>query len=84
MFDIFCVFFAIRMVNLWRRYVQKLLNIILARFELITFRFAYGDPQNPHLYDFGTFGRVPEPQNQFCLSLETPGYLNKIEKILNH
>ena len=23
-------------------------------------------------YDFGTFGRVPEPQNQLFLFLETP------------
>ena len=39
-----------------------------------------GEPRNPHFYDFGTFERVPEPHNQLFLSLETPGYLNKIKK----
>ena len=34
-----------------------------------------GEPQTPHFYDLGTFERVPEPQNQLFLSLETPGYL---------
>ena len=36
-----------------------------------------GEPTNPHFYDFGIFGRVLEPQNQYYLSLETPGHLNK-------
>ena len=34
-----------------------------------------GESKNPHFYDFGTFGRVPETQNQLCLSLATPGPL---------
>ena len=38
------------------------------------------EPQTPHFYDFGISGRVPEPQNQYYLSLETPGYLNEIKK----
>ena len=36
-----------------------------------------GEPQTPNFYDFGTFGRVPEPRNQYYLSLETPGYLKQ-------
>ena len=36
-----------------------------------------GGPQTPHFFDFGTWGRVPEPQNHYYLSLETPGHLNK-------
>ena len=39
-----------------------------------------GGTETPHLYDFGIFGRVPEPQNQLYLSLETPGHLNQIKK----
>ena len=30
--------------------------------------------------DFGIFGRVPEPQNQYCLSLETPGLSTNFKK----
>ena len=30
------------MANLWKRYAQKLLSIILLQCELIAFRFAYG------------------------------------------
>ena len=40
-----------------------------------------GEPQTPHFYDFGILGRVPEPQNQLFLSLETPGHLKQIKKI---
>ena len=39
-----------------------------------------GEPKNPHFYDSGFFGRVPELQNQHYLSLETPGYLNESRK----
>ena len=31
-------------------------------------------PQAPHVHDFGIFGRVPEPPNEYCSSFETPGY----------
>ena len=41
MLDLFCYCFILFMVNLWNRYAKKLRNIILLRFELITFRFAY-------------------------------------------
>ena len=40
-----------------------------------------GETQNPHFYDFGIFGAVHEPQNQYYLSLETPGYLTKSKNI---
>ena len=39
-----------------------------------------GEPKNPHVYDFGILGRVPEPQNQYYLSLETPRYLQHSKK----
>ena len=40
-----------------------------------------GEPENPHFYDLGTFGSVPERQNQLYLSLETPGQLKQIKNI---
>ena len=39
-----------------------------------------GEPQTPHFCHFGFFGHVPGSQNQYYLSLETPGYLTKIKK----
>ena len=30
-----------------------------------------GEPENPHSYDFEISGHVPEPKNQYYLSLET-------------
>ena len=42
-----------------------------------------GEPQTPHFYDFGIPGRVPEPQNQYYLSLETLGYLKKSNRTQN-
>ena len=39
-----------------------------------------GEPNNPQFYDFGIFGRVPEPQNQYYLPFETAGYLKEIMK----
>ena len=39
-----------------------------------------GETKYPHFYDFGILGRVQTPQIQLCLSLETPGYLQKQEK----
>ena len=38
------------------------------------------EPQTHHFYDFGIFERVPEPQHQLFLSLETPGQLRQIKK----
>ena len=47
---------------------------ILFRFSLVLelFDLLMGEPKNPNFYDFGIFGRVPEPQNQYDLSLEIP------------
>ena len=39
-----------------------------------------GEPEIPHFYDLGIFGRVQTPQHQYYLSLETPGHLNKMKK----
>ena len=36
-----------------------------------------GEPKTPHFYDLGISERVPEPQNHYYLSLETPGCPNK-------
>ena len=41
-----------------------------------------GEPRNSDFYDFWISGRVPEPQNQLFLSLETPGYLKKTQENL--
>ena len=41
-----------------------------------------GEPETPHFYDLGIFGRAPEPPNQVFLFLETTGDLNKIKKNL--
>ena len=40
-----------------------------------------GEAQTPHFYDFGIFEPVTKPQNQYYLSLETPGYSKKSRKI---
>ena len=40
-----------------------------------------GETKVLHYYDFRISGRVPEPQSQLFLSLETPGYLKQIKKI---
>ena len=39
-----------------------------------------GEPKTPHFFDFGMSGRVPKPNKQLFLSLETPGYLKEIKK----
>ena len=41
-----------------------------------------GEPQNPHFYDFGILGHVPEPQNQlFLIFGHTKIPKQKIERI---
>ena len=42
------------------------------------------NPKNDHVFDFGTFGRVPEPQNHLFYPFETHGYLTKSRKSLEH
>ena len=41
-----------------------------------------GEARNPHFHDFGISGRVHEPQNQYSLSLETPGSFQESRTIL--
>ena len=43
-----------------------------------------GEPETLDFYDFGSFERVPKPQKQLSLSLETPGHLNKSRKNVEH
>ena len=43
-----------------------------------------GEPKNPHFYDCKIYGRVPAPQNQYYLSLETTGYFGKYKKPQKH
>ena len=38
-----------------------------------------GETETHHFYDFGIFGRVPEPQSQYYLCFETPGCLKSQE-----
>ena len=49
--------------------------------NLQLFDLLMGEPSNPHFYDFWIFGRIPEPQNQYYLSLETPRYLKKSQEM---
>ena len=39
-----------------------------------------GEAQTPDFYDFGIFEPVTKPQNQHCLSLDTPGHSKEIKK----
>ena len=41
-----------------------------------------GETKIPHFYDSEIAGRVPEAQNQYYLSSETPGHRNKSQKTL--
>ena len=43
-----------------------------------------GESKNDHFYDFGIFERVPGSQNQLFSYLETPRYLNKSRRSLEH
>ena len=46
------------MVNLWKRYGQKLRSIILLQFELVTFRFRYGRNRKPAISMISRFSDV--------------------------
>ena len=51
---------------------------MLLQLELITFRdLLMGELQTPSVHDVGIFERVPKPQNQLLVSLETPGHLKQ-------
>ena len=52
-------------VNIIKRIAEQLRRIILLNFGLLTFRFHYERT------------RVHDSQHQYCLSLETPGYINE-------
>ena len=41
-----------------------------------------GEPETLHFYDFGILGCVQTHQNQLFSSLETPGYLKRIQESL--
>ena len=59
-----CDCWVASMVNLWKRYVEKLRNIILLQFELIASRFALGRDLNSSVLwfrDFLTRTRAPQP-----------------------
>ena len=43
-----------------------------------------GKPKSFHFYDFRIVERVLERQNQVFSFFETPGYLNKLRKSLEH
>lgn len=47
--------------------------------ELFCFDLLMGEPENPHFYDFGIWGRVQTPKKHF-LSVETPGHLKTSRK----
>ena len=60
---------------------EKLCIIILLHFELITCRFGYGRTIKPLISMISAFfQRVLPSQNQYYLSLETPGYLKQSKK----
>ena len=41
------------------------------------------EPEKPSFeYDFGIFGRVPEPQNQYYFSLETPRHSKILQETI--
>ena len=41
-----------------------------------------GETKNPNFDDFGIFETVTKPNKPLCLSFATPGYLNKIQKVI--
>ena len=61
---------------LWKTYGKKTPEDYLASIWIGNFSISLWErPKTPHSNDFGIWGRVPEPRNQYYLSLETPGYL---------
>ena len=54
-----------------RSFVELLgFSLVLSLVDLLL-----GEPEDPHLYDFGICGRALEPPNHLFLFLETAGYL---------
>ncbi len=78
-------FQAISMVNIWKRIAKKLLRIILLHFVLVAFSISLGEnPKTAHFHDLRILGCVPEAQNQYDLSVATPGYFKDSKKSPNH
>ena len=73
------------LVNIIRRIAGQLRSIILLHFGLITFRIHYRKTVDPLIFMvLGPGGRDHKSQNQYYLSLETPGHSKIIqEKIPN-
>ena len=68
---------TIFIVNMFTRIAPKLRTIILLRFRLRTFRIQYWRTPKPNIFKvLEPSGRDHDPQNQYYLSLETPGALN--------
>ena len=80
-----CDFWAIVGLNLRKRYVKKLREIIILQFELsfsICFWEIHGRTSNSSFLRFRDFGTCPRLPKPFIFSLETPGYFKKTQK--NH
>ena len=56
--DLVCDWLVTCMVNFWKRYAQKLRNLILLQFELISVRFAYGRTRKPLISMISGFSDV--------------------------
>ena len=66
---------VIFIVDIIKRIAPKLRRTILLHFGLVTFRFHFGETRKPIIFTvFGLGGRDHDSQNQYHLSLETPGY----------
>ena len=64
-------------VNIIERLGNKLRRIILFQFELVSLRNHFGKDLKPLMFT----GRVHYSQNQYYLSVETPGYSKEIKRI---
>ena len=69
------VWVAISIVEFKKRVTRKLRRIILLHFELVSFRFHLGKTRVVIIcMFFGLGGHVHGPQNQLCLTLDTPSF----------
>ena len=82
MFLFFCV---ISIVNLWKRYGQKLHRIVLLQFELITFRFGHGRILTPLISMISGFWEgVLSSQDNLSYLLRHQDTSDKTRKKTNH
>ncbi len=78
-----CNCWVIFVVNISKRIAGKLRSIIPLRFGLVTFRFHYWKtPKSLIFMIVGPGGRDHDSQNQYHLSLETPGLQTIQEKTM--